>query len=191
MKDNQAFSIESGGKKIIVTSVRLDATLHELAKRSKLNFRTLLEKAILNEFRLPQPDDPENWSDGFRALIRKTLDDAMREEENDKKRIEILKQEIEHARAKEIADVLTAEREQQREKERVETRTRKLVETFERVMEKHGLSKSRIRRMIPEYDPETNNLDDWLAIEGEIRAEAREWFSDDEIRSYAKEYTAS
>jgi len=191
MNDEGAYHVEKSGKKTKSTSFRIDIQLHELVTRSGKNWRKLMEGAIIREFGLPSPDNSNDWSDEFREKIRHALEEEARKAENNEKRMEIIKDEIERARAKEIADVLTADKIRRLEKEREETYRRKLTEAFERVMKKHGLTKSRIRRMIPEYDPETNNLDDWLKIEGEIRTEAREWFTDDEIRGYAKDYITS
>lgn len=175
------------GRTTISCTVRIDIRLFELCRLTNINKNRLLENAILNELGDQVSDDPNEWSE----QIRQMLEEARQKEENNEHRRELLRQEMILSQAKEIEEV-RAEAEQKARSILVEIdHKRKLAEVFERVIQKHGLTKTRIQRMIPEFDPETDHLDDWLEIEGEVRNEAREQFTDDEIRRYAKNYTVS
>lgn len=191
MNDGSAYNVEKSGKKTKSTSFRIDLQLYELVKRSGKNWRSLMEGAILREFGLPSPDNANEWSEEFREKVRQALEEETRRTENNQKQIEIIKEEIERHRAMEYAEVIATAKIRQQEQEREEAHRRNLSESFGRVMQKKGLTHSQIRRMIPEYDQEFDHYDEWVKIEGQVRNEAREWFTDDEIRAYAKAYIGS
>lgn len=191
MKGEQALSIEKDGTKVKVTSVRIDVNLHELATLLGLNFRNLLENAILNALQLPSATDSEHWDEGVMEKIQELLKDAAQKAENKKKRIDLIQQAIRIDAARQIAEVLAAEEIERTDQEREETHRLKLEAAFSRIMQKNNMTKRQIRREHPVNDVECEYTDHWWDLERQIRKEADEGFTDDEIREYAKAYYSS
>lgn len=188
MKRDQALSIEKDGTRVKVTSVRINVHLHELATLLGLNFRTLLENAILDALQLPSATDPEHWTDEFRELIQRALEDAAQKAENKKKRIDIIQQAIQHDEARKIADVLATEEIERREQERKDNHKRALVEAWAKVAKKRHFSPDKIRRWLPENDRSGDHVDEWEALPTWLSREVGETFTTDEILSFAKRY---
>lgn len=188
---SQSYSVESDGKRTKTTSFRIDYQLWELVKLSGKSWRGLMEGAILREFGLDIDQNTESWSPEFREKVKNAIEIEIARAENQEKRIDFVRQQIEYTKARAIAEDLAAQEIERRELERVENHRRSLEDAWIRVAKKRHFTPDKIRRWLPENDRSGDHVDEWEALPVWLSREAAETFTTDEILTYAKRYAQS
>lgn len=182
------YEVRTNGDKTIRTSVYIKASLHELVKLSGKSFTDILERAILEEFSLVFDENDPKMSEKFRETVEKLKEEEVLRLQKQENRIELIRKQIETARAQALAEEIAAQEIERREQDREATHKRKLVEAWAAVSKKRHFTPDKIRRWLPENDREGDHIDQWEALPTWLSREAEETFTTDEILTYAKGY---
>lgn len=183
-----AVTKDGDGRK--VTSVSLPYAVWELATLAGLNVSRLTENAILREFGIEFDKAEGERDEHLQARVREVLDEHLLKAETRDKRIELLKQEVEFARARAIAEEMTAQAVEAADREREEAHKRSLEAAWARVAEKQYLTPEKVGKWLPMVDTAGDYVDEWEALPVWLSREAGESFTADEVLTYAKRYAA-